>query len=278
MSASQLLVELVLQVFWAFATACTTDIGGKTREWMIQCFDQAYFRTAKQHRDLLLMLEQPGRIVDQLTESDVMSEEFERWLTSKCFKQPELPEHIRLLGHVARNSRYGSRTVGQEKLDELCDWLQRQHKPISAIYKHRDSMQYLHNCKKYVAELMKIMLDKSSFLTKYRTDYECMLTHFAGKAVLPVSKPRWDDLEASVRLTVVAAAHQAVNQGKSFPDCFDCAIQTIAPQPVEAKPKPAIPAKQANLAEPTAIQHCASSGDASHAKRAKSDESDGLFA
>ena len=247
MTASQQLVESVVQVFWAIATACTTDIGDKVREWMINLYNQAYFRTAKQHRDLLLMLEQPDTIVDQLTESDVMSEEFGRWLNGDCFKKPELlPKHVKLLGHVERSSRYGGRMVGHEKFDELRDWLQRQHMPVSALYKqrqqlgmqHSDAVEYLHNCKKYVAGLMKHMLEKKSNLTNYKRDYETVLVHIAGKVAKSVAKPTWAQLEVSVHMTVASLAHQAVQQSERE-DCFTSASLEFAAQLA----KPAKPAE-----------------------------------
>ena len=248
MTASERLDGLVVQVFWAIATACTTDIGDKAREWMINLYNQAYFRTAKQHRDLLLMLEQPDTIVDQLTESDVMSEEFERWLTGKCWKNPGLlPEHIRLLGHVERNCQYGSRTHGHEKIEELRDWLQRQHMPVSALYKqrqelgmqHSDVVEYLHNCKKYVAGLMKNMLEKKSNLTNYKRDYETVLVHIAGKVAKSVAKPTWAQLEVGVHMTVASLAHQAVQQSE-HEDCFTSASLEFAAQLAKTA-KPAEP-------------------------------------
>ena len=248
MTASEQLVESVVLLFWAFATACTTDIGGKTREWMINRYNQAYFRTAKQHRDLLLMLEQPDTIVDQLTESDVMSEEFGRWLNGDCFKKPELlAKHIRLLDHVERSSRYGSRMVGHEQFDKLRDWLQRQHMPISALYKqrqelgmqHSDVVEYLHNCKKYVAGLMKHMLEKKSNLTGYHSEYKTVLLHIAGKVAKSVAKPTWAQLEVGVHMTVASLAHQAVQQSE-HEDCFTSASLEFAAQLAKTA-KPAEP-------------------------------------
>ena len=253
MTASERLVGLVVQVFWAIATACTTDIGDKAREWMINLYNQGYFRTAKQHRDLLLMLEQPDTIVDQLTESDVMSEEFGRWLNGDHFKKPELlPKHVRLLDHLERSSRYGSRIVGHEKFDKLRDWLQRQHMPVSALYKqrqelgmqHSDVVEYLHNCKKYVAGLMKHMLDKQSNLTKYKSDYKSVLLQIAGKVGKSVAKPTWAQLEVGVHMTVASLAHQAVQQSERE-DCFTSASLEFAAQLAE-------PAKTAKPAEPSA--------------------------
>jgi hypothetical protein len=39
--------EVLLQTFWAVATALTTDIDGTTRGWLIRKFTQAYFDSAK---------------------------------------------------------------------------------------------------------------------------------------------------------------------------------------------------------------------------------------
>ena len=216
---------------------------------MIQRFNQHYFQTAKQHRDLLLMLEQPG-IVDQLTEADVMSEEFKRWLKGNCWKNPGLlPKHIRLLGHVERNSIYGGRFAGFEQFDGLRNWLEQQHMPISALYKqrqelgmqHSDVVEYLHNCKKYVAGLMKHMLGKKSNLTNYKRDYETVLLHIAGKVAKSVAKPTWAQLEVSVQMTVASLAHQAIRQDE-HEDCFTSATLEFAAQLAKTA-KPAKPAE-----------------------------------
>lgn len=55
--SSEELVEVLLQTFWAVATAFTTDINWKTRDWLITRFNQAYFDKAKKHVEKLVALD-----------------------------------------------------------------------------------------------------------------------------------------------------------------------------------------------------------------------------
>ena len=58
--SSEELVEVLLQTFWAVATAFTTDINWKTRDWLITKFNQAYFDKAKKHVEKLVVLDKKG--------------------------------------------------------------------------------------------------------------------------------------------------------------------------------------------------------------------------
>lgn len=271
MTVSEKLVELVVQIYWAFATACTTDISSKTRDWMIQRFNFEYFRTAKQHRDLLVQLEQPG-IVDQLDESDVMSNEFKRWLNGCYFNDIKLlPQHMRLVGDLVKlDAYYHTRINKNEELARLSGLLQQvpavpNKKQKKQLGPDPAAKQYLLNSKEYVALVIKMVLDQAHVLTKYQNDYESVLLQITGKARRQVAKPSWADLEVGVRMTVVNLAHQAGNHdGQQSSNCFDHAVQQFAHRTQPAQPAQlaqlAQPAQTAQLAQPAQLAQTADSG------------------
>ena len=217
MAASDTLVQLVVQIFWAVATACTANIDSKARDWLFYRFNQAYFELAKKQYQVLVMLEEAGNIIDQLDESVVMSSWFGKWLDCQIDRSDEQTTPLRqLLDIVCRYAApQGMRDLLRKQRLTVQKGLGMQHLLGG----------YLGMCNAYVEALATAALEKRSDMTGYQNDYESVLFQIAGKAVVRVKKPTWAELETSVRMTVIKLAHQAANhQHRQYFDCFDCAI------------------------------------------------------
>ena len=226
MAESDKLVQLVVQIFWAVATACTTDINSKAREWLILRFNQAYFQLAQKQCQVLVMLGQAGTIGIQLNESVVISSWFGRWLDCQFDQSEQQTTPLRQLLDIVRHYD------GQCNTQGMRDLLRKQRLTVQKA--DRLGMQnplggYVCMCKTYVEALVTAALEKRSDMTGYQNDYESVLFQIAGKAVVQVKKPTWAELETDVRMTVIKLAHQAANRDRMrFDDCFDSAINQFA--------------------------------------------------
>ena len=235
---SEKLRETVLTLYWTYATALTTSIDGKTREWFTQTFDQACFNEAKQRYQGLILLERaPGIVTQHLDVQTVLSDEFERWLYKKPFQNGAL-----LTGPIWPVLKVLCFNRDAET-NQLCALLLQQRKNALANQHSSNAAcltkTYLDDCTSFVQKVVALTTKHySSTVNAYRAWCTTAMLKFAGKKVRNVQKPEWQDLAASVSMTVIKLATGSQSRPKHEPQdawckCFKDALSAFERQQLE---------------------------------------------
>jgi hypothetical protein len=245
MSASDKLVNVVCDIFWVVATALTTDAD---RRFFLAKHNQNYFNEAKHLHGRLLVLESAGQLADSFDINLVLSDAFGRWLNgngesswSNGFSRPptsqeSLPsEWVRLMSVLGRPN--GPTAEAARNQLRLLKGPSGRHEPkLDSSSFEAISKAFMKLCTEMVLTSAKERLEQEAqTLQHYHSHYEEAALGIIGKQVRCIERPKWSDLAASTRLTLINLVDKACNDDGDAKavDCFEAARQgyrAAAPQ------------------------------------------------